>query len=166
MSRSSFEPGTRSMSPKEQKMTSGSLRDRERLVDHLERGHADRATRPMDQLDLRWQEPIDPVFHDRVGLAAADFHQDPGLGDDAANFFDDFLGERFVAIFVEIFHATREAAAPARSVRSGGCLPFAETGMVHGRRRRRRHRECPAPSIAPSARAPGRCGPLPLHPLC
>ena len=108
-------------------MTSGSLRDRERLVDHLQRRHTNRTTRPVNQLDLVRQQAIEPIFHDRVRLPAADFHQDPRFGDDSANLFDDFPGERFVAIFVEIFHATREEAAPVRSVQSVGSLPFIET---------------------------------------
>jgi hypothetical protein len=43
------EPGTRSMSPNEVKITSGRRGDGERLVDQLERRDADRAARAVNQ---------------------------------------------------------------------------------------------------------------------
>ena len=71
------EPGTRSMSPKEQKITSGRAAIAQRLVDHLERGDADRTAGPVDQLDPVGQQLVQPVLDDRVGLPAADLHQRP-----------------------------------------------------------------------------------------
>ena len=55
-----------------------------RPIDHLERRHADRAARPVNQLDARRNDPIEPVFDDRVRLAAAYFHDGPGPGHGAA----------------------------------------------------------------------------------
>ena len=69
------EPGTRIMSPKQVKMTPVALGDRHPVVDPAHRDHADRAARPVDQLDLIGQQVVDPVPVDRVGVAAADLHQ-------------------------------------------------------------------------------------------
>ena len=47
---------------------------------------------------------IDPIFDDGVRLATADLHEHPGLSDDATDFADYFLSQRFVSIFIEVFH--------------------------------------------------------------
>ena len=61
----------------------GPLRDGVRLVDHLQRGDANRAAGAMHELHFVRQQMIDAIFDDGVGLAAADLHQHPGSGDDA-----------------------------------------------------------------------------------
>ena len=73
-------PGTRSMSPKEQKITSGREAMAMGPVDHLQRRHADRAARPVDQFDLGGKQLVDAVLDDRVRLPAADLHDRPGPG--------------------------------------------------------------------------------------
>ena len=45
-------PGTRIMSPKAAKITSGFCGDRESIVDAAHGKHADRAARPVDQFDV------------------------------------------------------------------------------------------------------------------
>ena len=73
----SCDPGTRSMSPKEVKITSGRLAMAWALSIMLERGHAHRTAGPVHELDLRRQHPVDAVLDDGVGLAAADLHEHP-----------------------------------------------------------------------------------------
>jgi hypothetical protein len=92
-----------------------SLRDSVRFINHLKRGDADGAPGAMDEFDFRRQEIINAVFDDAVGLAAAHFHQDPGAGDRAADFFHHLFHLLRVAIFVEVFHG-----GGATSVGSGG----------------------------------------------
>ena len=91
-------------------MTSGPSRDGVRLVDHLQRSDANRATRSVHKLDLVRQQMVDAVFDDGVRLSAADFHQDPRPRRDAPDFIDNLLRQRFVTIFVEEFHASCLAA--------------------------------------------------------
>jgi hypothetical protein len=74
------------------------------LVDHLQRSDTNRATGPVDELNLTGQQAIDPILHDAVSLSAADFHQDPGAVNGAVNLADDLLRDIFAAVFVEIFH--------------------------------------------------------------
>ena len=77
-------PGTRSMSPKEQRIVPGPAGDLDRLVDIVDRRDADRAAGAVDQRDVRRQQLVDAVADDGVGLAAADLHQRPGPRGDAA----------------------------------------------------------------------------------
>ncbi|MEY3768865.1 MAG: hypothetical protein RLZZ11_1935 [Cyanobacteriota bacterium] len=46
----------------------------------------------MNQLDLWWQELVDAMAQQRVGLAAAHLHQRPRPADGAANPLQKFLG--------------------------------------------------------------------------
>ena len=55
-------------------MTPGSLRDRDAVVDAAHRDHADRAARPVHELDVRGQQVVDAVLVDRVRVPAADLH--------------------------------------------------------------------------------------------
>ena len=72
------EPGTRSMSPKEQRIDARAAPAiAMRLSMQLDRRHADRAAGPVDQRDLGRQQLVDAEADDRVGLAAADLHQRP-----------------------------------------------------------------------------------------
>jgi hypothetical protein len=75
-----------------------------RLIDHLQRGDAYWATRSVDEFHLGRQHIINPIFNDGVRLTPADLHEHPRLGDDPTNLSKYFLSERFVAIFIEIFH--------------------------------------------------------------
>ena len=68
------EPGTRIMSPKQVKITPGSLRDGDPVVDAAHRDHAHRAARAVHELDVGGQQVVDAVLVDRVGVAAADLH--------------------------------------------------------------------------------------------
>ena len=68
------EPGTRSMSPKQVKITPLVAGDRDAVVDPAHRDHADRAAGAVDELDVGGQQVVDPVLVDRVGVAAADLH--------------------------------------------------------------------------------------------
>ena len=52
-------PGTRSMSPNEQNIDIRPRRQGMRAIDHLQRGHADRAARAVQQLDPRRQQAVD-----------------------------------------------------------------------------------------------------------
>ena len=92
------------MSPNEQKMTPGCAAMAWALSiissDVTQTG----TTRAMDKFDLLRQQMIQAVLDDAVGLAAANFHQHPGLGDRPPDFVDDFFGKRLIAIFIEIFH--------------------------------------------------------------
>ena len=65
----------RSMSPKQVKITPGSCGDRDAVVDAPHRDHAHGAARPVDELDVRRQQVVDPVLVDRVRVAAADLHE-------------------------------------------------------------------------------------------
>ena len=78
--------------------------NRVRLVDHLQRSDTDRASRAVHQFHFFGKQAIDAIFDNGMRLTAADFHQNPWLGDHPTNFIDQFFGERFVAIFIEIFH--------------------------------------------------------------
>ena len=73
-------------------------------IDHLQRRDADRAARPVHQFNLGRQDAIDAVFDDRVGLAAADFHDRPGPGDRGGNLGGELLHHAGIAILVEVFH--------------------------------------------------------------
>ncbi len=68
------QPGTRIMSPKQVKMTSGSCGERDAVVDAAHRDHAHGAARAVDELDVLGQEVVDPVLVDRVGVPAAHLH--------------------------------------------------------------------------------------------
>jgi hypothetical protein len=47
---------------------------------------------------------IDPVFDDGMRLATADLHEHPRFSDYAPDFANYFLRQRFVSIFIEVFH--------------------------------------------------------------
>src|SRR6478672_393409 len=86
-------------------------RDLERLVDHLERGDADRAAGAVDQLDAVGQQLVEAVPDDRVRLAAADLHHRPGLRDGGLDVVQQARGQRGVLELVEVL----DSASPSRS---------------------------------------------------
>ena len=61
------------MSPKHVKITP-LVRDGDPVVDAPHRDHADRASRAVDELDVRGQEVVDAVLVDRVRVPAAHLH--------------------------------------------------------------------------------------------
>ena len=81
--------------------------DGDGLVDDFERRDADRAAGSVNQFELRRQQLVDAVAHERVGLAAADFHQDPGARDGGGDFGNKGAGELGIAILVDEFHGGR-----------------------------------------------------------
>src|ERR1035438_10921196 len=78
-------------------------------IDDFERGHADGAAGSVDEFELPREKLIDAVAHERVGLAAADFHQDPGARDSGGDFANEGARELGIAILIDEFHA-REAS--------------------------------------------------------
>jgi hypothetical protein len=76
--------------------------DFQRLVNHLQRRHADRTARPVNERDLLRQQFINAEFHNRVRLAAADFHDVPRLRRDAVNFARKLLRQPHRGIRPEI----------------------------------------------------------------
>ncbi len=87
----------------------GSRGDRDRAVDELERRHAHRAARAVDELHRVGQQLVHPELEDRVGLAAAHLHERPaacrGVAD-PPNHGGNRLG---VAVLVDVAH---HAASP------------------------------------------------------
>ena len=57
----------------------------------------------MNQLDFGRQEFFQVVFHDGMGLAAADFHNDPGPGDHLPDGFRQFFNHFDITIFLDVF---------------------------------------------------------------
>lgn len=88
------------------------------LVDLLQRGHADRATRPVDQFNLGREEGIQAVAEKGVGLSTADLHDHPVLADKFLYLPEQSLDLGRVAVFVKMFHC--QSAKPPESA---GCFP-------------------------------------------
>ena len=93
-------------------------RDRDPVVDPAHRDHADRATRTVDEFDVRRQQVVDPVLVDRVGMAAADLHHlvvaaGVGLGEDLPG---ECAAELGVAVLVDVSHRTGSAVWRRESV--------------------------------------------------
>ena len=84
LSRSVVRPGTRSMSPNEQKITSGRAA-MSSAFSMISSGvtHTGQPG-PVHQRHLRRQQLVDAELHDGVGLPAADLHQGPRPGGDPA----------------------------------------------------------------------------------
>ncbi len=97
-------PGNTEHIAKRTKDDVGSRGDRLSPVNRLQRGHADRTARPVNQLDAVRQERVEAVLHDAVRLAAADLHDGPGPGRGPPDRGQQLFGRHAVAIFIEIFH--------------------------------------------------------------
>ena len=123
-------PGTRSMSPNEQKITSGRDAISKRLVDDLQRRHADRASGPVDHLDGVRQQLVDAVPDDRMRLAATHFHDRPALAGRALDLVDELAGKLGIAELVQILHDNTSelpfvfGAAPAATFGLGNASGF------------------------------------------
>ena len=79
--------------------------NRQRLVDHCQRGDTDGATRAVDQLDLLWQQLVNAVADDRMGLPAADFHDGPRASGDAVDLVKETACQVGIAKFIQVLHA-------------------------------------------------------------
>ena len=73
-------------------------------VDDFEGRDADGAARSVDEFQSRRQQLVDAVAHQRVGLAAADFHEHPGAGDGGAISATSGVRQFRIAILVDEFH--------------------------------------------------------------
>ncbi len=73
-------------------------------VDHLQRGDAHGASRPVDQFHLRRQQAVDAVLDNGVRLAAADLHDGPRPGNGARNGGRQRHGRLGVPVLVQVFH--------------------------------------------------------------
>ena len=102
--------------------------DGDSLVDDLERSDADRAAGSMDEFELRREKLIDAVAHEGVGLAAADFHENPGTGDGGGDFGNERAGELGVAILVDEFHARGSSTGMVAGIRGSGAVSAGESG--------------------------------------
>ncbi len=102
--RSASLPGTRSMSPKQQKMTSGrgamctALSISSSGVTHTGQPG------PCTSFNLFGQQLIQPELDDGMRLSAANFHQRPGASGDAVDLLRERLRGSRVAIFAGILH--------------------------------------------------------------
>ena len=106
LSRSAPEPGTRSMSPNEVRITSGRRGNGDRLVDQLQRRDAHRAAGAVHQRDLRRQHPVDPGLDQRVRLPAADLHDRPRPRHRPFDGGQQFAGIAFVPVFIYEAHGS------------------------------------------------------------
>ena len=99
-------PGTRIRSPKHVKITPGSMRDGDAVVEASHRDHAHGASGSVHELDVARQQVLDAVLEDRVGVPTAHLHDLPvlvaRLGGDART---QSAGEVGVAEFVCELHA-------------------------------------------------------------
>jgi hypothetical protein len=78
----------------------------QRLVDLFEWRHAHGASGPVNHLDGIFHEFIEALLHDRVGLAAADFHERPAARRGTAHARGERMHDGGVAVFVEVLHAS------------------------------------------------------------
>src|SRR3972149_4832029 len=65
----------------------------------------------MNELELRREKLVEPALHDRMGLAAADFHHLPRPGDRALELVEQLARQRAVAILIQVLH--RSSLRPA-----------------------------------------------------
>ncbi len=80
------------------------------LVHLFERGHAHRAARTMNQVDLRRQHLVETRFDDGMRLSPAHLHQCPVAGDCFCEIGEQFLTELCVAVFIDVFHSNTVGA--------------------------------------------------------
>ena len=111
------EPGTRSMSPKEQKITFGLCSDRSALSINSTGVTQTGQPGPCASVISLGEQFVDAVFHDGVRLPAADLHDRPRPGDDARDAGSILLGRGGVAILFHVLHAStrfQTSSSPAR----------------------------------------------------
>ena len=99
-------PGTRIMSPKAVKITSGSLRDGKAVVNSAHGQNANGAARAVNQLNILREKIFQAESINRVGVAAANFHDAVmtiGIGE-TANFFRGLGNYLGFAKLVDKFH--------------------------------------------------------------
>ena len=131
------EPGTRSMSPKEQKITSG----RRAMACALsiissgvtQTGQPGPCTSSMPS----GSRTIDSVLHDGVGLAAADLHNDPRPGLHAANLVDYYFARaarsRYSSrYFIAAYLQSRASSTSGASSSVSWSICFQQLGRCDG----------------------------------
>ena len=107
-------PGTRSMSPKEQRITSGS-----RAIATARSMVSAGVTQtgqpgPCSKAHAFGKNPVDPMADDRVRLPAADLHHRPGPRGDPRNRVRKRAREHRIAEFIDIFHEIASGSISAR----------------------------------------------------
>jgi hypothetical protein len=65
------------------------------------------------QLDFFWKNLIDAVFDDGMGLAAANFHDHPGLGHRVLDCGQDCFCQRRISVLIKIFHGAGQLFSKA-----------------------------------------------------
>ena len=89
----------------------------DRAIDNLQRCYAHRAPGAMQQFDLGGQELLQTIFRNRMGLAAANFHQRPGTGGYTRDFSGDLFNFPGLPVFVQKFHDWRKSSRSPSSDR-------------------------------------------------
>ena len=83
----------------------------DRKIDHLDRRHADGTSGAVNQRHFAWQQFIEPVADDGMGLPAADLHDGPGPRDRFTNLRNQRTDDSRIAKFVEEFHDWSSSAS-------------------------------------------------------
>ena len=93
----------------------GPLRQCDRVVDAPHRNHADRAPRPVHEVDLGRGQVLEPVLVDRVRVTAADLHQLHLATrlDKTCDLLRELLRQLPGAKLVDVLHASFTSAIPA-----------------------------------------------------
>ena len=93
------------------------LGEADRHVEPAGGQHADRAAGAVHHFDIRGQQILDAVAEDRVGVAAAEFHQPIAAAGIrlAMDRCGEAAGGLGVAVFVEVLHGGASAAAAENS---------------------------------------------------
>ena len=110
-------------------MTFGMRSDGQRLVNHLQRGHAHRTAGAVHQLNLGRKNFVNAIAHQRVRLAAADFHQHPRAGDAPRNRGNQRPRQAGVAILVNVLHGRKTGILIAASSDPGQVVSQREGGF-------------------------------------
>ena len=103
-SKSSFDPGTRNISPNEQRITSGSPGKLARHINQFNRRDADRAPWAMNDRDFRRKESIESISDNRMCLPSTYLHDGPRMLGDLTNSFSQFLNRMGISKLVHVFH--------------------------------------------------------------
>src|SRR5215469_2122456 len=82
----------------------GASGDRVGLVNCSQRSNTYGTTGAVDQFDALRQQPIDAVFHDRMGLTATNLHNYPGPSLDPTYLVQNRLRQASVAVLIDVPH--------------------------------------------------------------
>src|SRR5579859_3649317 len=94
------------------------------FVNRFHRCYADGTPRAVHKLHLPGQQLIQPVTHDGVGLAAANFHQNPGTLRDCADAGHQRVNNSLIPVFIEIFHLVSPGPGSFGSANSASSTPM------------------------------------------